>query len=209
MPASRRDENGHSGPRRSGRPSARAPLPESRRIGDDYYGGIIEVAEAGPTCYIHVIGLGSLNIAAPLRLYLEEAKNRGFIEFIFDMADCQGMDSSFMGMIGGLSLDMERVPGAFVMLVSLSEYNRHLLRQLGLHDFIDEGEVEIPLGIPWTRLDPAAATALDRARLAYEAHGKLVEIKPENRSRFYDFLKRLGQELLPFLKNEKEGRKDE
>jgi anti-anti-sigma regulatory factor len=148
-------------------------------------------------------------VAAPLRLYLEEAKTRGFIEFIFDMADCQGMDSSFMGMIGGLSLDMERVPGAFVMLVALSDYNRHLLRQLGLHDFIDEGEVEIPRSIQWTRLDPAGATALDRARLAYEAHGRLVEIKPENRSRFYEFVKRLVQELLPFLKNEKEDRKDE
>ncbi|GAB4157204.1 MAG: hypothetical protein Kow00107_06540 [Planctomycetota bacterium] len=180
-------------------------MPESRRVGDDYFGGIIEVAEEGACCFIRVRGLGSLSVGAPLRLYLEEAKQRGFTEFIFDLNECQGMDSSFMGLIAALSLDMQDTPAGFVLLVGLSDYNRSLLRQLGLHDFVDEGHADIPSKAHWTKLDPSSATALDRARLAYEAHGKLIEIRPENRNRFYEFLKRLGHDLLPFLKHDKDS----
>ena len=192
---------------RSRRSSSRAPLPSSRRVGADYYGGYIEIAETGPTSYIRVVGLGSLSNGTPLRTYIQDAKQRRFTEFIFDMAECQGMDSSFMGLIAGLALDMDELPSGMGILVNLDEYNRGLLRQLGLLDFIDEGEVEIPDDLEWFRLDPGEATALDRARLAYEAHEKLIHIRPENKNRFYSFLKKLGQELLPFMREDEDKNK--
>ncbi|MDZ7815634.1 MAG: STAS domain-containing protein [Planctomycetota bacterium] len=200
----RSDKGNRRNSRRHSRRSSSAGLPSSRRVGADYYGGYIEIAETGNTCYIKVVGLGSLSNGTPLRTYIQDAKQRKFREFIFDMAECRGMDSSFMGLIAGLAMDMDELPGGMGILVNLDEYNRGLLRQLGLLEFIDEGEVEIPPDLEWFRLDPGEATALDRARLAYDAHEKLIRIRPENKNRFYSFLKKLGQELLPFMRDDED-----
>ena len=185
--------------------SGGSSLPQNRRVSEDYFGGFIEVAERRGTAFIRVSGLGTLQNGAPLRLYLQEAQEKGITEFFIDLGSCQGMDSTFMGLIGGLAMDMSETSGGMAILLNVGDYNHHLLHQLGVLELIDEGETSIPDDLEWERLNPSDATALDRAKLAYDAHQRLVQIHPANKARFLSFLKRLGKELFPFFKHTDEN----
>ncbi|MFA4985140.1 MAG: STAS domain-containing protein [Candidatus Brocadiia bacterium] len=189
--------------------SGRMSLPEYRRVSDDFYGGYMETARKDTTLYVRVLGLGSLSSGAPLRNLIKDCLADGCDEFIFDLSSCQGMDSTFMGILAGLSLDLHEGDGGMVMLLGMSDYNRHLLVQLGVLELLDEGDAELPSDLEWVRLDPSAASALDRAKSAYEAHNRLIHIKPENRQRFADFLVRLGHDLFPFLRGDEHKKKPE
>lgn len=188
-------------PSQMNRSNSRTNLPDSRRLGEDFYGGRIEYAESGHSCYIRVIGLGTLQNGSSLRAYLKEAKQRGMLEYVFDLERCQGMDSSFMGLLAGIALDMGETAKGIAMLINVDEYNRGLLNQLGVLELISEGTADIPGNAVWVSLDPQDATALDRARMAIDSHDTLTRIKPENRHRFEALLKRLKDEFMGFLRS--------
>ncbi len=187
---------------RGSRSTGSGDLPPDRRIAEDYYGGVVEVAENGGVCYVRVAGNGTLVNGAPLRHWLDDCRRSGATQFVVDLSGCFGMDSSFMGLLTGLILYMSETPGGMVLFVGIGDYPRKQLRDLGVLDYFTEGEIDFPPSLAWERLDPASSTSLDRARLAQYAHTELIKASPEkNRSRFTGFLTRLGRELFPFLRS--------
>jgi anti-anti-sigma regulatory factor len=55
-------------------------------------------------------------------------------EIIIDFKECLGMDSTFLGIIAGASLEMQRIhKDSRLILVHLSERNLELIKNLGLH----------------------------------------------------------------------------
>ncbi|MCX7806169.1 MAG: hypothetical protein N3A38_13410 [Planctomycetota bacterium] len=63
----------------------------------------IYVARAGTTVYIRVLGVGNLATAPALFDFAERQRADGYREFVFDLAECRGFDSSFMGTIVGIA----------------------------------------------------------------------------------------------------------
>ncbi len=63
----------------------------------------IYVARAGATVYIRVVGVGNLASAPALFDFAERQRAEGYREFVFDLAECRGFDSSFMGTIVGIA----------------------------------------------------------------------------------------------------------
>ncbi len=51
---------------------------------------------------IRVVGSGNLLLAPSLQEFFEEERHAGFRRFVFDLGECRGMDSTFMGCMVGM-----------------------------------------------------------------------------------------------------------
>jgi hypothetical protein len=67
----------------------------------DAQGHYLVTANLG-TVYLQVVGLGSMNNCFSLQDFLHELHGKGYCQFIFDLKECRGFDSSFMGVLIGL-----------------------------------------------------------------------------------------------------------
>jgi hypothetical protein len=105
---------------------------------------------------------------------------------VLDLAECIGMDSTFMGVLAGLSGRLKQ-NGQALELINLSDKNIQLLATLGVDQVIahyshSHGH-ELP-GRLTRSLPVASVTKKDLAETALQAHETLVELSEENRPRF-------------------------
>jgi len=155
------------------------------------------VATQPPVAVAAVIGRGTFKLAPALKRFGLSALEEGCSRLILDMGRCGGMDSTFMGVAGGLALRYRKERKGEVVMVRLSGKNRTLLQTLGLDRSIrlEEGEAELkdfPLS-----LQPIVPSGMDRSSLTQTmlaAHQTLSEISPANREKFKDVLAFLQQD---------------
>ncbi len=154
----------------------------------------LSVSRVEDAVLVQVSGLGNMFLAPTLRTFIESELRSGFLNFIIDLKDCRGMDSTFMGTFIGLSLEVKKRYGWFC-LVNVSEENRRLLKMLGVLHLISIHDGEVP-GNPGksTILYPTSDPYV-RQKQIHSAHNLLVEANPENQARFGPFLKALEAEL--------------
>lgn len=176
---------------------------------DDTRSGIF-VARSGQKLFVQVCGRGNYRNAAPLRKFGQEALSSGCASAHIDLAQCQGMDSTFLGVLAGFGLQL-----------------RQSCRQNGLHLF-NAGELNLnacqSLGLGlMARLEPAAPSAPDfvappasefcqlpdtdltasgakpdknqTTELMLEAHENLCVTDERNEAKFKDVKKFLREEL--------------
>ena len=145
--------------------------------------------------------VGFLN-AAPLREFLQQMINDGKARFIIDFKNCDGMDSTFMGLLAEAAL---KVQAAFqqgkIVLYRLSPRNLELVRNLGLHRLMDiqEENTVYPLykKKPSQSLNSTAKDEQDQARMILSAHESLIAIDGSNRSQFQDVVVFLENQVNP------------
>jgi anti-anti-sigma factor len=159
--------------------------------------------------YVRVVGRGTFQNSQPLRRFALQEVDRGHQEFVVDLSHCQGMDSTFLGVLAGIGLRLRKNGGpAAIHIVNVSPRNLDLLQTLGLDRlFILNSTTPQPLAeteyhlLPDT--DPAQAThPLDKdetADLMIEAHDNLVRADERNAPRF--------RELTRFLRDAIERRR--
>lgn len=131
-----------------------------------------------------------------LRDFFTEMLSRGRTRFAIDFADCASMDSTFLGVIAGLALELKKtVPGSSLIATRMGPRNLELVRSLGLHRLliVDSGDAPTGLSQGATPLECAHRTELENARIVLEAHENLVAADEGNRVKF--------QDVLAFLKN--------
>lgn len=68
----------------------------------DSQGHYLVTANLGAV-YVRVVGLGSMNNCFSLQDFLQDLKTKGYAQFIFDLKECRGFDSTFMGVLIGLA----------------------------------------------------------------------------------------------------------
>ncbi|MBI3828071.1 MAG: STAS domain-containing protein [Planctomycetes bacterium] len=68
----------------------------------------IAVARGAGMVVVRVIGMGNMATAPALNEFLEREREDGFRRFLFDMAQCRGLDSTFMGCMVGLCTALQR-----------------------------------------------------------------------------------------------------
>jgi anti-anti-sigma factor len=147
----------------------------------------LEAAIDGDKVFLHVTGRGSFKISATLKQFITEIVSKQPVTaVVLDLAECIGMDSTFMGVLAGLSSRLKQ-HGQILELINLSEKNAQLLATLGVdrvvsHYSHSHGH-EIP-NRPAQVLPVAGATKKDLAETALQAHETLVELSEENRPRF-------------------------
>jgi anti-sigma B factor antagonist len=160
----------------------------------------IQVGVSGPTVWVKVEGKGSFLNSGNLKEFAREMLDRGYREFVVDLADCAMMDSTFMGTMASVALRLKELGHGHLHVVHCGNRSQELLSGLGLDQIFDihpngarAHECEA-LGRPPRGRSPEAQKQ-EQTETMLEAHEALCEAAPENLFRFKDVLDYLKQDL--------------
>ncbi len=144
---------------------------------------------------VKVSGRACFQNSACLRDFVLEMQRQGKVRFVLDFQQCTSMDSTFLGVLAGMALDLKKQSGSSLVLARMGPRNLELVRNLGLHRLLTVDAGNFPMGFDRcdTALQCGDQTELEHARLVLEAHENLVNIDESNRAKF--------QDVLAFLKN--------
>ncbi len=160
---------------------------------------VLLVAVQAPRAAVIVRGRGTFKTAPALKSFGVSAMDGGCDLLVMDMRECVGMDSTFMGVVGGLAMRLLKGKGGSLMMANLSPKNRALLATLGLDRCIRtegaEAELAAFLGTgEMTKLDAAPGRDLT-TKTMLDAHHTLVDISADNQAKFKDVIAYLQDEL--------------
>ncbi len=156
----------------------------------------IEVAIRDRSAYVRVHGRGTFKVGPSLKEFGTVSMDRGCTRILVDLADCAGMDSTFMGTLAGLAVSMNKSEGALV-LRNASDKNKYLIKMLGLATLVKFDE-ESSAGETMPSVAESLAVNHDKRELTesmIEAHEILIEVAPENIIKFKDVLSFLHGDL--------------
>ena len=161
----------------------------------------IQVGVNGPVVWVRVAGRGSFLNSGSLKEFAREMVNRGHREFVFDLAECVMMDSTFMGTMAGMALRLKELGQGRLHVIHCGERSRELLSGLGLDQIFDirADGAEAPACQALTQDgEPAGNSSTakrEQAGTMLAAHEALCEAAPNNLTRFKDVLEYLKQDL--------------
>ena len=160
----------------------------------------IQVGVSGPTVWVKMMGKGSFLNSGNLKEFAREMLDRGYREFVVDLADCHMMDSTFMGTMANVALRLRELGQGHLHVVHCSNRCQELLSGLRLDQIFDVranggsspeyGAFERP-----PRIQSPGDQKREQIETMVEAHEALSEAAPENVLRFKDVLDFLRQDL--------------
>src|SRR5712671_606733 len=102
------------------------------RVVTDFTKGI-SVSLINNAVHVRVVGRGTFQNGQPLRRYALEMMERGVQQFIVDLGGCDGMDSTFLGVLAGMGLRLsQNGRTGQVRVANIGQRNLELLETLGL-----------------------------------------------------------------------------
>lgn len=161
------------------------------------------VATCESCAFVRVKGKGSIRTSSALKRFLTSTAGKGHREFVFDMGECRGMDSTFMGVLAGFVSKLKTIGGGRMMMVNVNDGIYDLLHTLGLdklietdkHSKLDPELMErISRVVSPAKLDISEENKTAAADTVLAAHEALAEISPENHDRFSDVIAFLRKE---------------
>jgi anti-sigma B factor antagonist len=160
----------------------------------------IQVGVRGPTVWVKVEGKGSFLNSGNLKEFSREMLDRGYREFVMDLADCAMMDSTFMGTMASVALRLKELGRGHLHIVHCGNRSQQLLSGLGLDQIFDIHSDGTSAPECEALEQAARGQSLDsrkqeQAETMLEAHEALCEAAPENILRFKDVLDFLRQDL--------------
>ena len=156
------------------------------------------------TAVIRVEGRGSFKISPPMKQFIHQVINTGSADrILIEMSNCSGMDSTFMGVVAGIACYIKSKPEVAFKLINLSEKNEKLLVTLGVDRVLDydlsatEKEQALLKRLSGTpqALESDRPSKLEAAQTTLEAHETLVDINPDNLSKFKSVLEYLQDDI--------------
>jgi anti-anti-sigma factor len=145
---------------------------------------------------IRIDGRASFQNSACLHDFFTTLIRQKKIRFVMDFQQCTSMDSTFLGVLAGVALELRKhVPQGSLVLCRVGPRNLELLNNLGLHRLltVDTGETAPSLGASAPLECTPDRGELESARLVLAAHENLIAADESNRAKF--------QDVLAFLKN--------
>ena len=153
------------------------------------------------TVWLRVKGRGTFQTSAGMKEYTRRMVQRGHREFVIDLAECELMDSTFMGTLAGIALRLREIGSGSLTVLNPNPRNRSLLENLGLDHLFSFELSEGACPPPKPAVQQALVTPTTDAAVQHDtilsAHEALVEADPENEERFKDVLDLLKQESQP------------
>ena len=153
--------------------------------------------------YARVVGRGTFQNSQPLRQFALERIDQGQDEFVIDLGPCQGMDSTFLGVLAVIGLRLRHAgKTATIHIVNIKPRNLEILQTLGLDRlFSIDGDAPATLAdIDYQLLPDTDITQFKRrldkvktANLMVEAHDSLVRVDQRNTPRFKELARILRQ----------------
>ena len=158
----------------------------------------IQVGISGPTVWVKVEGKGSFLNSGNLKEFARRMLDRGYREFVVDLAHCAMMDSTFMGTMASVALRLKELGQGHLHVVHCGNRSRELLSGLGLDHIFDirgNGSTAPECRTLEHGETPREERKREQAETMLEAHEALCEAAPENLFRFKDVLEYLKQDL--------------
>ena len=160
----------------------------------------IQVGVRGPTVWVKVEGKGSFLNSGNLKEFSREMLDRGYREFVIDLADCAMMDSTFMGTMASVALRLKELGRGHLHVVHCGNRSQQLLSGLGLDQIFDihsdgNSGPECEALQQASRSRTSDSRKQEQTETMLEAHEALCEAAPENIFRFKDVLDFLRQDL--------------
>ena len=143
---------------------------------------------------VRINGRASYLNSGPLRDFFDRLIRQGRKHFVVDFRNCTSIDSTFLGIVAGASLELQdQDPPGSMRLCALGPRNLELVRNLGLHRIAEVVQAP-PVDDAQERLDRDNTSEGQRARMILDAHLRLVECDESNTSRFQDVISYLRQQ---------------
>tara|TARA_Y200000002_G_scaffold153474_1_gene126892 strand:- start:9187 stop:9690 length:504 start_codon:yes stop_codon:yes gene_type:complete len=144
--------------------------------------------------FIRIHGKANYLNCNNFREFMENMLRAKKQRFAIDFTHCTGMDSTFLGILAGVALDLreQSQPGT-LLVCSLSERNRELICNLGLQALLSI-DTQIALTEQDGQETPLENTEVSSARRVLEAHQNLIQANSQNAAKF--------QDVVAFLKNQ-------
>jgi len=158
----------------------------------------LQAAFADGHLFIRVTGRGSFKVAAPMKQFIDQACKTDPVDLVvLDLAECIGMDSTFMGVLAGLAGRLKK-NGRELELINLSDKNINLLATLGVDQILAFYNHSHGHNIPEPQtesLPTDETTKKEMAETALKAHQNLVAISEENKPRFKRVIELLKEDV--------------
>jgi anti-sigma B factor antagonist len=160
----------------------------------------IQVGVNGPAVWVKVEGKGNFLNSGNLKEFARAMLDRGYREFVIDLADCAMMDSTFMGTMASVALRLRELGRGHLHVVHCGNRSQELLSGLGLDQiFSIHVDGEAPPECEAFQRRPSGEAPKgekqEQMQTMLEAHEALCEAAPENLTRFKDVLDYLKQDL--------------
>ncbi len=160
------------------------------------------LVSVGEKCVcVKIAGRANFTTSVDFKTLLHELLLKGYNYVVLDLSDCVLMDSTFLGVLAGFGLKLS-APLGDGTAGTLELFNPHpriaeLLENLGvLHLFtVCQGNVSLPEKTEPRDHSPAEASREEVSRTCLEAHKTLMDIHPDNISRFKDVARFLAEDL--------------
>ncbi len=158
----------------------------------------VMVAVFDRTVCIQISGRADFTCTVDLKKLITELWERGYAHFIFDLCGCRMMDSTFLGVLAGISLQLSNGAAGPRPLELLNANPRiaETLENLGVAHLFQIGGSAAPVSDkfePLSKGDPASPVEL--ARTCLKAHQTLMELNPANAQKFKDVAQFLAEDL--------------
>ena len=149
---------------------------------------IISVGKRESLCWIRCESKGSFFNSSVIKQWVDEQFVQEEKNFVMDLEECTGMDSTFMGNMVDLAVRATSVGGK-LQVVDASDKCVSLLEGLGIASLMEINPVnaEWEESIDTIRSDLTmieASAAIDKAQHVYDTHKKLCEADAGNREKF-------------------------
>ncbi len=144
---------------------------------------------------VRIDGRASFQNSPCLKEFMAEMLARGKRRFVIDFSACNSMDSTFLGVLAGVALELQKPANSGSLVVSrVGERNLELMRNLGLHWLLTvDGGGQVDVANCKTALESKRCSEIESARVVLEAHENLVTADEGNRTKF--------QDVISFLRN--------
>lgn len=119
---------------------------------------------------------------------------RGHRDFVVDLAECELMDSTFMGTLAGVALRLREIGQGGLRAVNVNIRNSSLLENLGL-DHLFTVETGVVASAPVLLTEADQGKEKDAKDAVLEAHEALIRADAQNAVKFKDVVEYLRQEL--------------
>jgi anti-anti-sigma factor len=156
----------------------------------------------GERCCVRVHGRGSFTVSSNLKAFIERSvteKNMKSVQI--DLYECIGMDSTFMGVLAGISGRLAK-KGVSFLLVNVDEKNIHLLQTLGIdkvlkYQTIADTDAACICEVKGSAVDLSSPeeARLVTAETMLTAHQALADLNAENVDRFKNVINFLEQDV--------------
>ncbi len=151
---------------------------------------------------ITVSGRANFEYGVPLRTFAKNIDHHSITKLSINLADCLGMDSTFMGVLTMLALKLKKI-NTTIEILNASEQNRELLHTLGIDKlFAFSSKKQQDTELKPVQIKQADNQQLDTAETVVEAHDTLMQSDEDNVKKFEQVTKFARQDAERLKKEE-------